>query len=110
MAPNIFLNIIGGYVIDRVKLQYSLIFLGIMHFTSQAIITIALWKLFKGWYYMLLTFRGVFGLIGESLYTIQATVIVLYCSTKNSDMFLGFAVTFPFIFNALNSILTTNLY
>lgn len=53
--------------------------------------------------------RGIFGITGEALFTIQALLISLY-GGKYYDMLIGVGICAPLMFDSINNIMTPLVY
>ena len=58
---------------------------------------------------MVYIFRGIFGVTGEAIYTVQALLISLY-GEKYYDMLIIVCMCVPFLFNSTNNIVTPFVY
>ncbi len=58
---------------------------------------------------MIYIFRGIFGITGEAIYTVQALLISLY-GGKYYDMLMIVCMCVPFLFNSTNNIITPLVY
>ena len=62
-----------------------------------------------GFVVSVLLLRAVFGLCGEGVFTTQALIIGKYAK-ENYEIVLSIAITLPFVFDSLNSVVTTFVY
>jgi hypothetical protein len=73
--PICLLGIPIGMLLDKIKLSNGLILIISLCFISQLSISFLFLFSFSGFYIVLLTLRGIFGLTGEAAYTVQALAI-----------------------------------
>lgn len=75
MLPIAFLSIPIGMLIDKISLVSSCwIILG-LQLVSQTVMAVMFFFSFKGFYYVILVMRMLFGLTTESAYSLQSIII-----------------------------------
>lgn len=95
---------------DRIPLKHSVwIFLGIQ-VVSQVLIGVLFTFIFDGFYYVVLVMRMIFGLTTETSYTLQSLIVEKVIEKKNLDFVLNICYSWPLIFGAFNSLISTSLY
>lgn len=65
--------------------------------------------MFSGYKYVAYFLRSLFGVSGEALFTVQAVLLTLYAG-KHYEVSMGICLTLPFVFDALNSVITTHVF
>jgi len=63
----------------------------------------------KGYLVILYIARCFFGLAGEGLFTVQGLIITKFCK-DNLEIVLSVALSLPYVFDSLNSLVTTRVY
>jgi hypothetical protein len=53
--------------------------------------------------------RSIFGVAGEGIFTVQGLIITKYCK-DNFEIVMSIGLSLPFIFDSLNSLVTTRVY
>lgn len=69
----------------------------------------AIQYLWSGYLFVVYCMRGVLGVAGEGIFTVQAMIISRY-SSGNYEVVMGLALSLPFLFDSINSIVTTITY
>ena len=65
--------------------------------------------MFSGYKYIIYFLRSLFGVSGEALFTVQAVLLTLYAK-QHYEVSMGICLSLPFVFDALNSIITTHVF
>lgn len=107
--PIFLFNIPIGTIIDRTPPSKSLFVLVLMSFVSQLVCTIMVQTQIGGYIVIMYITRCFFGVAGEGIFTVQGLIITKYCK-DNLEIVLSVALSLPFIFDSLNSVVTTRVY
>lgn len=107
--PIFILNIPIGTIIDRSPVTLSLFVLLIMSFVSQLGLTLMVQTQITGYIVIMYVLRSLFGIAGEGIFTVQGLIITKYCK-NNFEMVISVALSLPFLFDAINSVVTTRVY
>ncbi|KAG5897440.1 hypothetical protein JTB14_002701 [Gonioctena quinquepunctata] len=106
--PNVVLNFIGGFLIDRVfgirlgsNIYVGLTLLGQIGFASGA---------FFNQYWLMLVGRFIFGIGGESLTVAQNNYAVLWFKGKELNMVFGLQLSFARVGSTVNFLVMESLY
>lgn len=95
---------------ERIPLKHSVwIFLGVQ-MLSQLLIGVLFTFMFPGFYFVVLALRMVFGLTTETSYTLQSLIAEKVIQKKNLDFVLNICYSWPLMFGAFNSLISTSLY
>jgi len=107
--PIFILNIPIGTIIDRNEITVSLFALLLMSLGSQIVMTLMVWLQIPGYIFIMYAMRSIFGVAGEGIFTVQGMIITKYCK-ENFEIVMSVALSLPFVFDSLNSLLTTHIY
>lgn len=107
--PIFLFNIPIGMIIDRSSVKKSLFVLLFMNLFSQIICTIMVSTRVGGYIIVMYIMRSFFGVAGEGIFTVQGLIITKYCK-DNFEIVMSIALSLPFIFDSLNSLVTTRVY
>ncbi|CAD8084472.1 unnamed protein product [Paramecium primaurelia] len=105
--PNIFLTLIGGFIIDFLGVRFGIILFSAIVVVAQTIV--ALGGAFKIFWIMLVG-RIIFGCASENLVIAQAAIICKWFRGKELSTAIGYIMTVPELASAANSFLTPMLY
>lgn len=110
MLPMALFSIPLGMLIDRIQLKSSIwIFLG-GQIVTQVLMSIVFLMARKEVYVLIIVLRVVYGLTTESVFTIQSVIVERTMPKKYIDIALNLCYTAPMPFQALNSVLGTQVY
>ena len=110
MLPMALFSIPLGMLIDHIQLKYSLwIFVG-GQFITQLLISIVFLTTIKELYVLIIVLRVLYGLTTESMFTIQSVIVERIVPKKYFDFALNLCYTATMPFQALNSVLGTQIY
>ena len=107
--PIFLFNIPIGMIIDRSSVKKSLFVLLFMNLCSQIVCTIMVVTRTSGYIIIMYIMRSMFGLAGEGMFTVQGLIITKYCK-NNFEIVMSIALGLPFVFDSLNSLVTTRVY
>ncbi len=107
--PILLFNIPIGTIIDRSSVTLSLFGLLLMSFISQLVCTLMVQTRVTGYLVVMYLMRSFFGLAGEGMFVVQGIIVTRFCK-DNYEIVLSIALSLPFVFDSLNSIVTTNVY
>jgi MFS family permease len=107
--PIFLFNIPIGMVIDRSSVKKSLFILLFMNLFSQIVCTIMVVTRISGYIILMYIMRSIFGVAGEGIFTVQGLIITKYCK-DNFEIVMSIGLSLPFIFDSLNSLVTTRVY
>jgi MFS family permease len=103
-------NIPIGTLIDRHSLTFSMFALLATSLAAQLIGTLMLQFRPQGYLAILYVMRAFFGLAGEGIFTVQSRIVARYCRKEDFEFVLSMCLSLPFLFYALDSVVTTQLY
>jgi MFS family permease len=107
--PIFLFNIPIGTIIDRSPVKVSLFVLICMSFFSQLVCTLMVQTQITGYIVVMYIMRCFFGVAGEGIFTVQGLIITKFCK-DNFEVVMSVALSLPFIFDSLNSLVTTRVY
>lgn len=96
-------------VLDKLPIKKTIIFLAVLSLLSVVGTLFMFHFQMTGYKIIVYILRGIFGVTGEALYTIQALLISLY-GGKYYDLIIGAAFCIPLAFNSVNNILTPLMF
>lgn len=109
LLPISIINIPLGMLLDKTPLSIGLICITSIGFVTQLGMALCFVRMFTGFYAVLLVLRGFFGISGEGAFTIQA-MVVQKVGGKNYDTMMGLCLTVPLFFDAMNSMVATEVF
>ena len=107
--PIFLFNIPIGTIIDRTPPARSLFALVFMSFFAQVLCTLMVQTQITGYVAIMYIARCFFGVAGEGIFTVQGLIITKFCK-DNLEIVLSVALSLPFVFDSLNSLVTTRVY
>ena len=63
-----------------------------------------------GYIVVMYIMRCFFGLGGQGIFTVQSIIITNYCEKADFEIVMSVALSLPYMFDALNSLVTTRAY
>jgi hypothetical protein len=107
--PIFLFNIPIGTIIDRTPPARSLFALVFMSFFAQTLCTLMVQTQITGYVAIMYIARCFFGVAGEGIFTVQCLIITKFCK-DNLEIVLSVALSLPYVFDSLNSLVTTRVY
>lgn len=98
-----------GLLIDRLPLKFTVISLLILSLLSQFVTSLMFELRPASYILIIMIMRAVFGAAGEGLFSAQCSIISIY-GKKDYEMLMGFGLSAPFMFDALNAVVTPAVY
>jgi hypothetical protein len=96
-------------LLDKYPIKRTIICIALISLFAQTGILLMFYFQCSGYKIFIFIFRGIFGVAGEGLYTIQALLISLY-GGKHYDMLMGVCICTPFLFSSINDVMTPTIY
>eukprot|EP00330_Aristerostoma_sp_ATCC50986_P000270 CAMPEP_0114595542 /NCGR_PEP_ID=MMETSP0125-20121206/17354_1 /TAXON_ID=485358 ORGANISM="Aristerostoma sp., Strain ATCC 50986" /NCGR_SAMPLE_ID=MMETSP0125 /ASSEMBLY_ACC=CAM_ASM_000245 /LENGTH=544 /DNA_ID=CAMNT_0001797261 /DNA_START=19 /DNA_END=1653 /DNA_ORIENTATION=+ len=106
-TPNIFLPLIGGFLVDKLGVRMTGFIFAIFPILGQAIIV---YGAYEGTFNLLLIGRVISGLGGDTLLVCQAAILTKWFSEKELSIAMGTALNISSIGSSINSFLSPYFY
>jgi hypothetical protein len=94
-----------GMLLDKFPIKKTILLLAVLSLVAQVGILLSFYFQFSGYKIIIYIFRGLFGITGEALFTIQSLLISLYAGI-HYEVLMGVCMCGPMIFDSLNNVLT----
>ncbi len=96
-------------LVDKYPLRRIMYFFAVLSFIALLSSAFAFEFMIPGYKWIVNILRSFFGVSGEALFTVQAVLLTLHAG-KHYEVCMGICMCLPFVFDALNSVVTTHVY
>lgn len=98
-----------GMMIDKYPVKRAMFFFVFLCFVSTLVSALAFEFMMPGYKTIVFVTKSTFGVCGQALFTVQA-VLLTFFAKQDYEVAMGICACLPFVFDALNSIVTTHVF